>query len=101
MRAGEAEERDRKIVEFCGYVESRRRAMYWYALFVKTGNEENIARLISSVWRIKNLNPFIPLYDALFKKRGEYLPEKKLCIPGYVFIESNVRGTKFYHSIIW
>jgi transcriptional antiterminator NusG len=70
--------------------------MYWYTLFVKTGKEHHVASQIPLVLGRYNFNPFVPMYDAYFRKGGRIISEKKLCTPGYVFIESSIRGVEFY-----
>ena len=70
--------------------------MAWYVLFVKTGYEDYMAQQISRTWQINGLKPFVPVYDSYFKKGGKLLPEKKRCVPGYVFIESDISGIDFY-----
>jgi len=70
--------------------------MAWYALFVKTGYEHDVASTISQLWCIDGLRPFIPMVDTRFRKAGKVLLEKRRWFPGYVFIESEVNGFDFY-----
>jgi len=73
--------------------------MPWYTLFVKTGYEDYVVRQISSSWKIDDLNSFVPMYDARFRKGGRLISEKRCCTPGYVFIETAMRGVEFYTSV--
>ena len=73
--------------------------MPWYTLFVKTGYEHTIVNQICSAWLVDELKPFVPMYDARFKKGGRIISEKRRCFPGYVFIESETRGVEFYISV--
>jgi len=73
--------------------------MAWYALFVMTGYEHKTVNVISQFWHIDGLKAFVPMYDAHFRKSGKVLLEKRRCIPGYVFLESETRGLEFYLSV--
>ena len=70
-----------------------------YALFVMTGYEHEVANVISRSWRVDGLKPFVPMFDARFKKAGVVLSEKRRWIPGYVFLESEISGLEFYLQI--
>jgi len=72
--------------------------MAWYVLFVKTGYEQKIANEISRVWRIGDSKPFVPMYEAHFKRAGRVYPEKRRMCPGYVFIDSELNGLDFYKA---
>ena len=73
--------------------------MYSYVLFVMTGHEHKMVAEISHIWKIDGLNPFVPMYDAHFRKAGKVFKEKRRSIPGYIFMESPMRGQEFYLSI--
>ncbi|MCL2050343.1 MAG: antiterminator LoaP [Lachnospiraceae bacterium] len=70
--------------------------MFYYILFGKTGYEQKIVNEINKHWRFDGLKPFIPMYDARFRKAGKVCLEKRRLCPGYVFIESEISGTEFY-----
>ena len=70
--------------------------MAWYTLFVTTGYEQKIARVITESWRIDGLRSFVPMKDVYFRKAGKVLTEKIQWIPGYVFLESEHDGLEFY-----
>jgi len=73
--------------------------MAWYALFVMTGQEHKVASTISRYWQIDGLRPFVPMFDARFKKANKVLSEKRRWIPGYVFLESEMSGIELYMQI--
>jgi len=78
--------------------------MNWYVLFAMTGYEHQLANVISRVWRIDGLRPFVPMYDTRFRKAGNILEEKKQLIPGYIFLESKADSLEFYSLVrpfIW
>jgi len=74
--------------------------MYCYVLFVKTGYEHKVADEISHGWEIEDVQSFIPMYNACFRKAGKVFLEKRQSMPGYVFIESSARGQEFYLSAV-
>lgn len=55
----------------------------WHVLFVKTGEEEKIARAL----RKEKLDAFVPKMNMMYRKQGESLLVAKTMFPGYVFIE--------------
>ncbi|MCL2841161.1 MAG: antiterminator LoaP [Defluviitaleaceae bacterium] len=75
------------------------KGMYWYVLFVLTGYEQMVASEISRTWLLDGLKPFVPTYDAYFKRLGKVSVEKRQWVPGYVFLESPTRGLDFYLSV--
>lgn len=72
--------------------------MFWYVLFVKTGYEQKVKVEISRRWELGNSTPFVPMYEARFKRGGRIYSEVRLLCPGYVFIESEMSGVKFYKA---
>ena len=70
--------------------------MYWYVLFTKTGYEHKTVREIDRVWKIDGLKPFVPMYDARFRRAGKVYSEKRRLCPGYIFIEAEHKGSEFY-----
>jgi len=74
--------------------------MAWYALFVMTGHEHEVAGTITQRWRISGgLKPIVLTRDFRFRKAGKVLSERKCWIPGYVFLESEMDGLDFYQKI--
>jgi len=72
--------------------------MFWYVLFVKTGYEQKVASEISARWYLEDSKPFVPMYDAIFKRAGRVYPERRRLCPGYVFIDSKIDGADFYKA---
>lgn len=70
--------------------------MFWYTLFVKTGYEQLTVKEISRGWSIDGLRPFVPMYDTYFRKFGKVHKEKRCLFPGYIFIETELKGNDFY-----
>ena len=70
--------------------------MYWYALFVKTGQEHKVLLEIDKIWKIEGIKPFVPVCDTHFRKAGRVYSEKRRLYPGYVFVEAEYRGLEFY-----
>ena len=73
--------------------------LHWYVLFVKTGYEYKIVNEITKSWKIDGLNPFIPMYDYIFRRDGKDNKETRVLFPGYVFIETNIQGIDFYNTV--
>ena len=69
--------------------------MFWYVVFVKTGHEHKVVTEINKAWKTNDFMPFVPMYDAKFRKGGIIIPEKRRLFPGYVFIETQLGGTEF------
>lgn len=70
--------------------------MYCYVLFVKTGDEQKVVNEILRRWDTTNIRPFVPMYDATFRKTGKLHLEKHRAMPGYVLLESSMHGQAFY-----
>ena len=72
---------------------------YWYVLFVKTGSEERVVRLIKRDLNGDEFFPFIPKKECIFRRQGKKSIFEKICFPGYVFIESNRKAEDFLAHI--
>lgn len=51
---------------------------------------------IKKIWRIEGVNPFVPTFDAKFRRKGIVTAQRRRLFPGYVFIESEMPGTEFW-----
>ena len=69
--------------------------MYWYVLFVRSGREEKVERLLKSRLDKDLFYPFVPLHERIFKKAGVLSKEIKPLFPSYLFIESEIPGHEF------
>jgi len=70
--------------------------IFWYVLYVITGSEKKAVNEIDKVWKISEINPFIPERVDYFRKQGSELTEKNLLFPGYVFIETQISAIDFF-----
>ena len=70
--------------------------MNWYVLFSKTGYEQKLSDEIERAWHIDGIKPFIPMFDARFRRQGTVTTKRCKLFPGYVFIESEKSGTEFW-----
>ena len=60
----------------------------WFVLYVRTGTEEHVLKLLER-WIDTNVYmPFIPKKELVRFREGTRLKEKRICFPGYVFISS-------------
>lgn len=73
--------------------------MKWYVLFVRTGREERVKRLLENRLYNESIIPFIPLHEIIFKRKNYYKTETKLLFPGYLFIESELSDFEFIRKI--
>ncbi len=73
--------------------------MYWYILFVKTGREHRVEKYFKKIAEIDVAKPFIPMHEFLFKFSGTVKREVRPLFPGYVFIESVMRGDEFLKKV--
>lgn len=69
--------------------------MYWYILYVRTGQEQIVERLIKEILDTDMFMPFIPIEERIYKIRGKIKKELKPLFPSYVFIESDLSGEEF------
>ena len=72
---------------------------YCYVLFVRTGDEDKIYRILSGRLNTELFQPFVPKKAMILKRLG--VPKKiyKKCFPGYVFIQSNSPPNEFMHKM--
>lgn len=73
--------------------------MYWYILFTRTGQEENIKTHLAKLLDADLSMPFIPILETLFKTKGLVKKEYQPLFPGYVFIESVLPSMDFLNCI--
>ena len=68
---------------------------YWYIFWVLTGREKQVKKRIMDRLYGKDIVPFIPLLETLFKRAGKVKKELNIMFPGYVFIESDLDSKEF------
>ena len=64
----------------------------WVILFVRTGSEEKIARLLKEKLNAEEYQPFLPVRETFRKSKGVIRKERKLLFPGYVFIQTEIEA---------
>jgi transcriptional antiterminator NusG len=64
--------------------------VYWYVLFVRTGSEEKLAKILAILFKNNNIIPFVPRKTMVFRRQGQKSLFTKICFPGYVFLESEI-----------
>lgn len=73
--------------------------MYWYVLFIRAGQEEQVKLLLEKRLDAAVAVPFIPMLETLFKSSGKVTKELKPLFPGYIFIESGMSSLEFMESV--
>ncbi len=68
---------------------------YWYIFWVLTGHERKAEKLVRNQLCDKDIEPFIPLWESLFRRGGKVKTELNIAFPGYLFIESSLGSTEF------
>ena len=69
--------------------------MFWYILFVRTGNEYQVEQLLKKRLDGDMFKPFVPIHESLFKSVGTIKKEIKPLFPSYVFVESELSSQEF------
>lgn len=62
--------------------------MYWYALFVLDGSEDEIVRQIGTMDKNGDFRPFAPKIASVFRSGRRAVKEYRTMFPGYVFLET-------------
>ncbi|MDR2546982.1 MAG: antiterminator LoaP [Lachnospiraceae bacterium] len=73
--------------------------LYWYILFVRTGDEECIVKRLVRDLEDKDCLPFVPKKTRILRRQGKKTLIYKTCFPGYVFIESHQSSLDFIKNI--
>jgi len=63
--------------------------VFWYVLFSRTGVEERLAMVLKNRFDDDDFLPFVPQKTCVFRRQGKRTLFRKVCFPGYVFIESS------------
>ena len=63
--------------------------IYWYVLFVRTGSEERVVKMLKRDLSGDEFSPFIPKKECIFRRQGKKSIFQKICFPSYVFIETS------------
>ncbi|GLC81979.1 antiterminator LoaP [Lacrimispora brassicae] len=70
-----------------------------YVLFVKTGFEERIVRLLKKRLVSSLFSPYVLTKETLFRKKGETIKSVEIYFRGYVFIDSELGTEDFVFEI--
>ena len=62
----------------------------WVILFVRTGSEEPLARMLKENLNTDEYLPFLPVKETPRRNKGVIYKERKLLFPGYVFIQTDI-----------
>lgn len=73
--------------------------MYWYVLFVRTGQEYIAEKFLKERLNASIFMPFIPIQRSLYKKCSIVKTELKPLFPGYVFIETDISDEEFVREV--
>lgn len=68
----------------------------WYALFVLTGEEENVKRRLQYKFQGKNLKFIVPKRRLVERKDGEWQAKIRILFPGYVLLNGLVDVEDYY-----
>ena len=67
----------------------------WYIVHVHLGKEDKVAGIINRKLLAHLYRPFIPQKEIFFRRAGITKIERRICFPGYVFIESQTTAKEF------
>jgi transcriptional antiterminator NusG len=62
----------------------------WIILFVRTGSEEKLARVLRDKLNAGEYQPFLPIKETSHRSHGVISKKRKLLFPGYVFIKTGI-----------
>jgi transcriptional antiterminator NusG len=62
----------------------------WVILFVQTGAEERLTRLLKKKLNADEYLPFLPVKETAYRNKGVIRKEQKLLFPGYIFIQTEI-----------
>jgi transcriptional antiterminator NusG len=71
----------------------------WSVLFVKTGSEKKVMRLLNNVLYDKDYKIFIPTKLEAFRRKGKVKYYTKFFFPGYVFFQFESSVIKFIEDV--
>ena len=62
----------------------------WYALFVKTGEEENVKSRIMYRLGDKDINVIVPKRCVRERRQGKWENKIRILFPGYILLNGNI-----------
>lgn len=72
--------------------------MYWYAIFVETGSEDNVKKCLSYHFNRNTLYSVVPKRKLPEKRSGKFYDVFKNLFPGYVLVYTDMNNST-YHLI--
>lgn len=84
-----------KLVFWAGEGIPGGRSVMWYAIWVRTGQEEKVLSLCEKIIRDREEEAkayrqcFLPKYERAKKVEGRWIKQKELLFPGYLFFVSD------------
>ena len=72
--------------------------MQWYALFVKTGEEEAMRRYLETLLPDVNIKILIPKRKLMERRGGKVYERIRILLPGYVLIKTEM-DVSFYYRL--
>ncbi|KAF6582688.1 MULTISPECIES: antiterminator LoaP [Paenibacillus] len=73
--------------------------MKWYALFVKTGKEEEVKKSIQKYFKNTHCKCYVPKRIVPEKKNGQFSNIVKMMFPGYILLQTKM-SFSVYHNIM-
>nr|WP_162305437.1 antiterminator LoaP [Brevibacillus laterosporus] len=70
--------------------------MSWYALFVETGKENVVEKILTNHFNQHVFRCLVPKKIVSEKKNGVSYDSIKTLFPGYIFIQTNITSTIYY-----
>jgi transcriptional antiterminator NusG len=64
----------------------------WVVLFVKTGAEEKLLRMLKEKLNFKEYLPFLPARETPRRNKGVIYKERKILFSGYIFIQTEIEA---------
>jgi len=71
----------------------------WIILYVYDGAEERVVRKLKEKLNPSEFQPFIPMKEVIFRRKGIDNIELKMLFPGYVFMQTNVEADLIFDKI--
>ena len=62
-------------------------------MFVRTGSEEKVVRILKNILNTEEYLPFIPIKESHHRNKGVVTKDRKIMFPGYVFIQTTINPT--------
>ena len=64
----------------------------WVILFVKTGSEDRLMRILKEKLNTAEYLPFLPLKEMPYRKKGIISKKRELLFPSYIFIQTEIEA---------